>query len=605
MPVDSSIFTANFSSSTTESQLAIQSAFCEAMSAYYYYVSGRCGIPRVKVLGTKEDWQTIEQKVHRMRTEVFNQDATMTKKLCAYLKKVEAQVRKIYTTRDPSFWQEMYFIDDCSSGHTAVVNGWIALFYREHEVTKKDGVVKYSGNDFYNYKAHIATVKWQNIETRRFFELKSGLVSSRIVSGSDELDAKYPCLEPSFSHVIVETDGLDKMSPEQFKTYIATLDGRDQYLMEAFYDLLKDNPMELVKGGDKELTFRYELVGRQVEAWKEDFVKTGRGMPKLDFTTRMSTCDRALESYRNFLEVNRPAAESLTNKIQEYLALDRHVKSVNLSHARAKLVPLEAGIVKSLIGYSALEELIVAGETAEIYEQLAQLLLHPDCRLKVLRIDYEEFADHSRKFNVANFADALLKTSAPLESVFINKISDEHLATSLSHMCTRPNGLKKFDVGTRFSSSKAEALIILLRGVVTSKTLEEISLFDVGRKEVIEGNKRKYINALNDELIELISSNLRQNPSLRVINSVKLPVTPEQLSKILQVPSLREIKRVDTTDLSFLRVTRQLEKVKLYAGGCTPEQAEYLRKFLADEKCTLKDLDLSNNNFTHAESIGQ
>jgi hypothetical protein len=301
--------------------------------------------------------------------------------------------------------------------------------------------------------------------------------------------------------------------------------------------------------------------------------------------------------------VNRPAAEALTNKIQEYLALDRHVKSVNVSHARAKLVPLEAGIVKSLIGYSALEELIVSGETPEICEQLAQLLIHPDCRLKVLRIDCEEFTDHSRKFNVANFPDALLKTTAPLESVFISKISDEQLATSLSHMCTRPNGLKKFEVGTRFSSSKAEALIILLRGVVTSKTLEEISLFDVGRKEVIEGNKRKYVNALNDELIQLIGSNLSQNPSLRVINSVKLPVTPKQLSKILQVPSLREIKRVDTTDLSFLRVTRLLEKVMLYAGGCTPEQAEYLRKFLADKKCPLKDLDLSNNNFTHAESI--
>ncbi len=323
MPIDTSIFTANFTSSTADSQLAIQSAFCEAMSVYYYYVSGRCGIPRIKVLGSKEDWQLIEQKVHRMRTEVFSQDTTTTKKLSTYLSKIESQVRKIYTTRDPSFWKEMFYIDDCQSGHMAVVTGWIAMFYVEHEAVRKDGHTTYSGNDFYNYKAHISTVKWKNIETERHFELKCGLVSSRIVSGTNELDTKYPWLEPSFSHVIVETDGSGKMSPEHFKTYIETLDGRDRSLMASFYELLKDNPMEFVKG-DKELSFRYQLVGVQIDAWKEQYKKTGQSLPSIDLTK--GNCGQALSSYRAYKDLNKPAAESLANKICEYLALDRHQK---------------------------------------------------------------------------------------------------------------------------------------------------------------------------------------------------------------------------------------------------------------------------------------
>lgn len=603
--MDAGVFTANFSSSTTESQLAMQSAFCELASAYYYYVSGRCGIPRVKVLGCKEDWQAIEHKVHRMRTEVFSQDLTTTKKLSTYLKKIETQVRKIYTTREPSFWKEMFYIDDCSSGHTAVINGWIALFYREHEMTKKDGVAKYSGNDFYNYNAHIATVKWQNVETSRFFELKSGLVSSRIVNGgASELDAKFPWLEPSFSHVIVETDGSNKMSPEQFKTYIETLDWRDRSLMETFYDLLKDKPRELVKGGHKELTFRYELLQLQIDAWIENFTKTGVGMTKLDFAAKNSTCDQALSVYRDFHESNRPAAEALCHKIQQYLALDRHVKSVNLAHIRASLVPLEAGIINSLIGYASLEELTVSGESGEIYEQLAQLLLHPECKLKILRIDGEDFYPRtSAKINLANFSESLLKTTAPLESLFIGKLSDEQLAISISHLCTKPNGLKKYDIGTRISG-KAQALVILMRGVVTSKTLEEISLFDVGRKQVIEGNKRTYVSAMDDELAEFIAVNLPQNPSLRVINQIRLEVTSEQLSRILQVPTLRAINRTATTDLSFLKVTKQLERVNFLIARCAPEQAEHLREFLADENCTLTNLDLSQNDFTHSETMG-
>jgi hypothetical protein len=463
-----------------------------------------------------------------------------------------------------------------------------------------DGRVIYSGNDFYNYKAHIATVKWQNIETRRFFELKSGLVSSRIVSGSNELDAKYPWLEPSFSHVIVETDGSDKMSPEQFKTYIKeTLKGQDKYLMKEFYDLLKDEPIELVKGGDKELTFRYELAGREIDAWKEDFVKTGQGLTTLDLT--IGRCGAAFHVYREFKEnVHRPAADVLVNKIRDYVALNKGIKCVNLSHMRGAVIPLEGGIIKLLIGYPALEELRIGGLFADAYDQLAQLLLHPDCKLKVLRIDSESYVSANKTEAEPNddFATALLKKTAPLESLFISKITSVTLASAIGELCTRPNGLKVFGLGDK--TSNAEARLILLRAVATSRTLEEIGLFTVGSRLVIEDNKRTYVKLMTDEVTSFIVENVPRNPSLKTLNYVNLELTPEQQAKILSIPTLQTIARLRATDLSFLKVTKQLQHLKMWLKDA-PEQVEVLREFLADELCPLKELDVSHNDFKNSE----
>ncbi len=39
------------SCTTEEAYLAQQAAFCDAMSAYYAYMSTCCGIPRIKLLG--------------------------------------------------------------------------------------------------------------------------------------------------------------------------------------------------------------------------------------------------------------------------------------------------------------------------------------------------------------------------------------------------------------------------------------------------------------------------------------------------------------------------------------------------------------------------
>jgi hypothetical protein len=572
VPVDASIFTADFSCSTVESRLAIQSAFCEAMSAYYFYMSTLCGIPRVKVLGTKQDWEIVENKFHRMRTEVFNQDGTAEQTMSQYLKRAEEQIRKIYTTRDPEFWKEMFSINNCSSGHTDVVEGWINQFYRKGYAHKSDGKIHYSGDDFYNYKAHISTVKWQNVETQRHFELKSGLMYSNVVSGETELDTKFPWLEPQFCHVIAETDGSGKMTPEGFKSYIeGTLKGRDKMLMKQFYEVLKDDPIELVKGGSQEVNFRLELVIRQIEAWKQEFLKTGKSA---NVNLSSDACGLALGSYEKIGPQNQAQLGILKEKLVEYLKTDKNITGF---HLHKKLVSFEADVLDVLIGRSDLEDLGVFLSTQEALESVSLLLLHPACKLKKFSVyrstDYfDDDEDEKQELNYAVFAEALLKSNAPLEILVFDAVPNKEVANSVAELCRRLNGLKLLKMEPRSTLPVGE---IVLRGQLESKTLQEIAL--------------PQFDKASAELTEFIVKNLPLNPSLETISRIWYPITHAQLAQALRIPSLKSLSASSLQDMSFLTVTTQLTNI-LAPLESTAEQLSTLQDFVTREDCPLETL---------------
>jgi hypothetical protein len=598
VPVDASIFTANFSSSTIESRLAMQAAFCDAMSAYYYYYSSYCGIPRVKVLGTKQDWETLEHKVHRMRTEVFNQDATTVQKLSSYLQRAETQLHNIHTTRDPAFWKDMFAINKCMSGHSDAVEGWIVLFYREgssgleeelfedEENPAETASVHYTGNDFYNYKSHISTVKWVNLETQRHFELKSGLLYSNIVGGESEDDKKYPWLEPQFCHVTVETDGSGKLTPITFKKYIEeTLKGRDKTLMKAFYDVLKDDPIELVKGGSREVDFRLALVGRQIDSWKEDFVKNGKALTKFDLNE--DPCYLALDFYTKIGPQNMHALNILKEKIIDYLKTNTNVTQTGLCK---KTSPFEPTVLELLIGNPNIEELTVCPSTQESIEKLAQFLLHSDCNLKKLKVvedRYGSFQDENdeenskKQLNFSVLAEALIKSSAPIVSLEFDIIGTGDLATAVAELCRRPNGLKHLKFGTDYRVPQ-NIKEILLRGQVLSTTLRSVVLLELGR--------------WSDEVTDLIVKNLPLNTALETISNFSFPMNAANRTKALQISSLKQIRHVDLQDLSFLAVTKKLSNITATLN-CTSEQMKILQDFVSHEDCALETLFIARSTF--------
>lgn len=570
VPVDASIFTANFSSSTVESRLAMQAAFCEAMSAYFFYMSSACGIPRIKILGTKQDWRTLEHKIHRMRTEIFNQDGTTDQTMCEYLTRAEQQVRKIYTTRDPMFWKEMFSIGRCRSGHTDVVEGWINQFYRIGHAQKKSGKVTYSGDDFYNYKAHISTVNWKNVETQRNFTLKTGLLYSNVVRGNNIEDTKFPWLEPQFSHVIVESDG--KMSPDGFKKYIeGTLRGNDRKLMRAFYKILKDDPMELVKTSPKLVDFRFELVERQMDAWKTKFLKKEKTVT--DFDLDKGPCQLALSFYDEISKENQPALDSLKNKISEYLQTNTTLRRISMNN---QISDIEPYVIECITGMPNIEDLVVAQATNESIEKVSQLLLDPNCKLKRLEINFTPYL-HRKQQHEPSFAPlalALSLSDAPLESLVFDRISiDAELANAIEGLCKR---LKYLKYTTRSQVVQKR----LMKAQAESKTLKEISIVDLG----------------SADLVEFIASNVPLNPSLEVIRYHNCFMNTTQLANLLRIPTLKKVTCQNLQDLSFLGVTSKLSDLNA-SLTCSPEQIAWLRNFVLRDDCCLESLTGEKSSF--------
>ncbi|MBP5977787.1 hypothetical protein HW132_35065 [Brasilonema sp. CT11] len=382
--------------------------------------------------------------------------------------------------------------------------------------------------------------------------------------------------------MIVETDGAGKMTPEGFKKYIeGTLKGKDKGLMQMFYEVLKDDPIELVKGGSQEVNFRFELIGRQIDAWKQELLTSGKAATSFDL--QEGPCGRALDFYSKIGKNNQEALATLKEKILDYLKTNKNIIEV---HLNKRLSDLEAVVVDALIGHPNLEKLTIFLHTQEAIEKVSQLLLHPDCKLKSLLVDaahvgysYEDDEDDDtekkgRDYSVV--AAALLKTSAPLEELQFETMPNEDVAKSVADWCTRPNGLKRMFVRNAISENSSE---ILTRGQVESKTLKEVSISAVNPK----GKE-------NTELAEFVMKNLPLNPSLENIGFIRyVPLTAEQLAKALSIPSLKKLSWVSLADMSFVSTTSQLKEINT-PFSCTVEQMTPLSNFLIAENCPLETL---------------
>jgi hypothetical protein len=172
LPIDGSIFTAKFSTSTQDSLLAMNAAFADAVSPFFEYRSTLCGIPRVRRLGTKQDWQSIESKIEEW-IKIIAKKGKDTKSTIEWLKQAAKIVGMIHTRHDSEFWSKIFNICNCGSGHMDDAEGWIIGLYRSGRLA--GGEWMYHGPTFYYLPSHISTVNWTNEETQRKFSLYTGL----------------------------------------------------------------------------------------------------------------------------------------------------------------------------------------------------------------------------------------------------------------------------------------------------------------------------------------------------------------------------------------------------------------------------------------------
>jgi hypothetical protein len=110
-----------FTTDTEKSIIANQAAFLDMVSPYYNYGMLLCGIPKIKILGTKTDWLTF----------MFNLGsiASVLPEFAEYSLTVGDKVSRIID--DIIDYKGMFNLEKCGLGSQVMVSGWIQDFFIE------------------------------------------------------------------------------------------------------------------------------------------------------------------------------------------------------------------------------------------------------------------------------------------------------------------------------------------------------------------------------------------------------------------------------------------------------------------------------------------
>ncbi len=182
VPINTDPFLIDFSTSTDRSRHACYAAFADMCSPYYNYSMYRCGIPKIRVDGTMEDYEkilinwNILGDVMRINNEYFQRVQKILTNIITSIKKY-----------DLDFWQDIFQLEQCGSGHQVEVCGWWKdLYYKLPNVQY-----------VCNFSSHVSVVSYTQLNTQKKYSMKDGLFHSIV-------DDAY--LVPDYSSVITENN---------------------------------------------------------------------------------------------------------------------------------------------------------------------------------------------------------------------------------------------------------------------------------------------------------------------------------------------------------------------------------------------------------------
>ncbi len=126
------LFQNNFSTTGKNEKAVSEIILMDTVKAYFSYTTLTfCGIPSVRLLGTKEDWKKLVLKTKQLHD--LNKEKKMG--LDEWLDKILKLVKDIYYTYENTtkkkecadFWKSFYKYEGGSGGDK--ITGWIAYFY--------------------------------------------------------------------------------------------------------------------------------------------------------------------------------------------------------------------------------------------------------------------------------------------------------------------------------------------------------------------------------------------------------------------------------------------------------------------------------------------
>lgn len=197
-----------FSTATPESDAASMVSFMDAASPFYdYRVKTRCGIPKIRLLGTTEDWQKLKRSA-AMFADTFGKHLGLYfQHLLPVLATLAEQAGG--AEQDDEFWKSIYRFNSRSGA--AKFNGWITAFVNYIQadgklVQKPDSIFDWKntnggwgmkGLDLGCVPSHVAAVPfiWDYLGTEIRMSFLGGVLG---------LDDEDGYLTPALSYGIVE-----------------------------------------------------------------------------------------------------------------------------------------------------------------------------------------------------------------------------------------------------------------------------------------------------------------------------------------------------------------------------------------------------------------
>lgn len=167
VPSDVNAFFPTFTTTTDSNRLANSIVFCDMVSPYYEYCTKLCGIPKIKLLGTSEDWLLLAEQIDNLKT-IFQTDKVNT-----YLTNCHKTATALYDAisgnNTVEFFKNIFKIRSCGSGSDEV-NGWMISFLMNNPKRMDEGKLP----------GHVSSMHYKNLDTNREFDLYSGIFYSTL-----------------------------------------------------------------------------------------------------------------------------------------------------------------------------------------------------------------------------------------------------------------------------------------------------------------------------------------------------------------------------------------------------------------------------------------
>ncbi len=136
--------TANFSTTTQVTKTASQITLMDAMKSYFEFIVIRvgCGIPKVTLEGTPQDWESVLSKTEALRKY----------KLDWWVNQLEPVLKNIIKAsngkKDRGFWQDMFaYHKPGRCGARDTIDGWMVKFFPYKKDGSKNDLVTLSTKD--------------------------------------------------------------------------------------------------------------------------------------------------------------------------------------------------------------------------------------------------------------------------------------------------------------------------------------------------------------------------------------------------------------------------------------------------------------------------